>query len=975
MGNGMKRAVRWLCVVALVGGCSPSPHETGAPDAGDGGDLLVEAGPADAPADQADATLPSEGGTDGKVPGEGGAEGGPVVAPCATASMGPAGGTVAHPSGAKIVVPVGALAAATTLSLCPTSAAAASGGTAVGPAFEAGPEGQTFLAPVQVIVPFDATKLPPGSVLGATQVWTAPPGTSSFQPLQSSVDLAGGVVTSATTHFSLFVPEVSPSPVFIETTQLPQAMVGAVYTAILQATGGTPPYTWSLPAGNVLPPGLLLVAGGAIDGNPTLGGNFAFFLQVTDSAAVSVQTAISMTVLAPANPIPSVTSITPTAASQGSGDTVITVIGSGFAPGAQVVWDQSALYSTLVSPTNLAATVPAADFASTGTHQISVNNPPPDGGRSNAKPFTVTAQVVNPVPQVASLVPTLIGVSTVDLQVTINGSFFVQGATAEIASEPLATAYQSDSSVVAIVPAAYLATPGTLAIGVLNPPPGGGMSPTTVQLTVGSVNPAPQLTGLSPTSVGAGSKPFTLTVSGTSFVAGAQVFLAGTALSTGVSSATTAIAAVPDTLVVNPGSYPILIVDPQPGGGPSATLTFDVVADAGIADGGGDSAACALTVCGGACVDTSSDTANCGGCGIVCLAAGATCSSGQCMATCGGSQVDTSTDTANCGGCGVVCSATAPSTATCASGRCLATLATVPPALQSPGALAIDSSSVYWIDVGSNGALTQVPLSGGTPIALATGYPGFNVGPGSVAVDSTYVYWESQGTPVSIWRAPIGVGPDAGVELVPGLTTPVGIAVNAASVFFTDHSGPVDGPGVVEAVSTSGGPVTVLASVPAAPDCLAIDGTNVYWGNQGTNGATPSVLSMPLAGLPDGGAPTVLATSAVFGTVPAALAVDSTSVYVTFFSNSGPGYVAKVPIGGGPSTTLASGLTAPQGIAVDATSVYWVDVIAGTVSKVPLAGGPVTALATSASPQGPLAVDGTSVYFSSATAVMRITPK
>jgi hypothetical protein len=40
----------------------------------------------------------------------------------------------------------------------------------------------------------------------------------------------------------------------------------------------------------------------------------------------------------------------------------------------------------------------------------------------------------------------------------------------------------------------------------------------------------------------------------------------------------------------------------------------------------------------------------------------------------------------------------------------------------------------------------------------------------------------------------------------------------------------------------------------------------------------------------------------------------------------------KAPIGGGATTTLASGQAYPNGIAVDATSVYWVS-DDGTVMK------------------------------------------
>ena len=78
-------------------------------------------------------------------------------------------------------------------------------------------------------------------------------------------------------------------------------------------------------------------------------------------------------------------------------------------------------------------------------------------------------------------------------------------------------------------------------------------------------------------------------------------------------------------------------------------------------------------------------------------------------------------------------------------------------------------------------------------------------------------------------------------------------------------------------------------------------------------------MKAPLSGVPDGGAPTPLASGQ---NTPYDIAVDGTSVYWT---DPGSGTVMKVPLGGGSPTTLASGLPGPGRIAVDGTSVYWTD--------------------------------------------------
>jgi len=79
---------------------------------------------------------------------------------------------------------------------------------------------------------------------------------------------------------------VSPPTLIITTEALPNAMVGVPYSAQILAAMGTPPYTWTLDTGSVLPAGLSLAtvsSTGKITGIPTTPGDFNFTIVVTDS--------------------------------------------------------------------------------------------------------------------------------------------------------------------------------------------------------------------------------------------------------------------------------------------------------------------------------------------------------------------------------------------------------------------------------------------------------------------------------------------------------------------------------------------------------------------------------------------------------------------------------------------------------------------------------------------------------------------
>src|SRR5207248_2416079 len=73
----------------------------------------------------------------------------------------------------------------------------------------------------------------------------------------------------------------------------------------------------------------------------------------------------------------------------------LTVNGTNFVSTSTVYWNGSPLTTTFVSSTQLTAIVPAANVAAVGTASVTVVNPAPGGGTSNAQTFTI-----NPPPPV-----------------------------------------------------------------------------------------------------------------------------------------------------------------------------------------------------------------------------------------------------------------------------------------------------------------------------------------------------------------------------------------------------------------------------------------------------------------------------------------------------------------------------------------------------------------------------------------------
>jgi hypothetical protein len=280
--------------------------------------------------------------------------------------------------------------------------------------------------------------------------------------------------------------------------------------------------------------------------------------------------------LAVINPVPAISGLSPNAVVAGSAAFTLTVNGSGFVPGAVVNVNGSARATAFVNSGQLTAQVNAADIASIGTASVTVVNPAPGGGVSNAATLTISTQP-NPTPAISTLTPNSIAAGSAAFTLTVNGTGFVPGAVVNWNGSPRTTAFGSDTQLTAQITAEDVAAQGAASVTVVNPAPGGGAS-NAVTFTVTPPNPVPTLTSLTPNTAAVGSPAFTLTVNGANFVPGAVVNWNGSPRQTTFFSASQLFAQISSDDVANIGTASVTVVNPAPGGGASNALTFTVSA-------------------------------------------------------------------------------------------------------------------------------------------------------------------------------------------------------------------------------------------------------------------------------------------------------------------------------------------------------------------------------------------------------------
>jgi uncharacterized protein (TIGR03437 family) len=278
--------------------------------------------------------------------------------------------------------------------------------------------------------------------------------------------------------------------------------------------------------------------------------------------------------ITPPNPAPTLTSVNPTSANAGGAEFTLTVTGTNFINGSVVRWNGNTRTTVFVNSTSLSVQIPASDIASAGTAQITVFNPAPGGGTSNSLSFPIVQP--NPVPTLTALNPNSVAVGSGAFTLTLTGTNFINTSVVTWNGATRTTNFVNATTLTIQVPAADVANAATVELKVTNPAPGGGTS-NGLNLTIVQPNPAPTLTGLNPSTVGAGSGAFTLTLTGTGFTNSSSVWWNGAVRPSVFVNTTTLTLQVPAADIASAGTVEIKVVNPAPGGGTSNSLNLTIV--------------------------------------------------------------------------------------------------------------------------------------------------------------------------------------------------------------------------------------------------------------------------------------------------------------------------------------------------------------------------------------------------------------
>jgi outer membrane protein assembly factor BamB len=176
---------------------------------------------------------------------------------------------------------------------------------------------------------------------------------------------------------------------------------------------------------------------------------------------------------------------------------------------------------------------------------------------SNSPQTISVTYTVTPGPgTLSSLIPATVQAG-VAFTLTVNGSGFNSSSVVIFNGDPVPTTFVSVTQLTASISASAVAQPDPYTVVVA--PSLAGASSTLSNLLILSVSALPSITGLTPSSIVAGSADFTLTVMGNNFAPGAVVLFGGTALPTTWVGTNQLTATVTSTQVLNAGAISVSV--------------------------------------------------------------------------------------------------------------------------------------------------------------------------------------------------------------------------------------------------------------------------------------------------------------------------------------------------------------------------------------------------------------------------------
>ena len=283
------------------------------------------------------------------------------------------------------------------------------------------------------------------------------------------------------------------------------------------------------------------------------------------------------------NPAPTLSSISPTSATEGtSADYTLTATGTNFVTASVVKWNGTALATTYVSSTSLTAIIPKAYMAGAGTYSVTVTNPAPGGGTSGSKTFTVNSNNVTLTYLWANSVSVGSGDQTYKwvygTNFSSNPRSVVQWNGTTLPGDYTGNTqhYASSGDIdYLVIPSSYLTTAGTFYVTVYTPasngePGGTSSNPLPFQVSSGT-EPTISTLHLPTLTVGSGDQGgtvFSAYIWGTNFNSSSVVQWNGTPLTSHyVGSTDIDTITIPASCLTTPGTFYITVSNVSTGGG------------------------------------------------------------------------------------------------------------------------------------------------------------------------------------------------------------------------------------------------------------------------------------------------------------------------------------------------------------------------------------------------------------------------